>query len=137
MRLYLLQARKTYVPLRAGGKDSESECVAWYQFVWRGSRFGRPIPKVALCEPLSGILSNQTTSTARSIYSFNGRVRYQLSSRQHRDPRMEIESQTVPLPSIHDDTRRGVRIILVFNIEDKEFRTDNDESRTNRSSPLI
>lgn len=55
MRSYLLQARKAYVhpflflPCTQSEKDRESECVAWYQFVWRGSRFGRPVPKVALC----------------------------------------------------------------------------------------
>lgn len=66
MRPYSLQARK--VPLCTGGKDRESECVAWYQFVWlvAGSL---DQTKVALCEPLSGILSNPTTFATIDLFS--------------------------------------------------------------------
>lgn len=59
--------RHVRYPWCTGGKDRESECVAWYQFVWlvAGSL---DQTKVALCEPLSGILSNPTTFATIDLF---------------------------------------------------------------------
>jgi len=54
------KARKAYVSPRAEEKIGRVSALPGINLsVW----FDRPIPKVALYEPLSGILSNQTTST--------------------------------------------------------------------------
>lgn len=64
---------------------------------------------------------------AIDLFPERPRVRYQLSSRQYRDPQMEIESQTVPFtlpPFTTNDARHyDMRIISVFNIDKRVLLT--------------
>lgn len=78
MRPYLLEARK--VPPCTGGKDRESECVAWYQFVWLVAQV-HSTRRRSLCASRYPAFYQTQQRSLRSIYSPNGRVRYQLPIR--------------------------------------------------------
>lgn len=89
------KAREAVVGRAQAEKIGESECVAWYQFVWRGSRFGRP-DRRSLCASAAIRHSIKPNNIRRDRFILSvGCVRYQLPLWQRARAaraRMEIES---------------------------------------------